>query len=161
MGNEPNGPSSKSDKEKLDLVTTSVNGGIGGSNVVLLRKKNNMNGGSSYMSGNKLDNYNAIHSPENESKWVSSNGRSGDGGGGLNHGFKRIMPRFARSVRNNHLHREKIASEKDQVPEIVVINLLNLFVFYVFLIFAIGLNLFGLWLFPYYIRTPQIITEDK
>ena len=49
------------------------------------------------------------------------------------------------------VHKEETSIE---VPTLEIIRILNQFVFYLFLIYIVSLNLFGLWIFPYYVKEP-------
>jgi hypothetical protein len=135
--------SNKSDKEKMSLLATATNGNA---NVVLLRKKN------------KQEHYSAIQPvAESQDQAVRHSFRMS--------GLSKILPGLNGPAetenKNGALMIKRKQQEKEEVSDIIVINLLNLFVFYLFLLFCIALNIVGLWLFPYYLRTPQVITADK
>jgi hypothetical protein len=51
-------------------------------------------------------------------------------------------------------------AESNNNNDLNVISVLNKFMFYVFLIFILCLNLFGLYIFPYYLKKPLSINED-
>ena len=130
--------SSKTEREKHASITmkkTNANNSTEVSNqqsVVLLRKKSK-NSNKIYSS---LNNHHSAVVSRNSNSFVKTNGKNAN---------EQVM---------------KSRSDKDQITDIIVIKILNLFMFYLFLLFAIILNLAGLWLFPYYLRKPQEITED-